>query len=158
PLLFEQAYAMHTLTWLDTDTPLPSPRQAPRHGLLAARVDLSTERLAEAYGKGLFPVYDPGDPLLWWSPVPRTLLGCSDLRISRSLAKRLRKLLRSEQEPGSNHKVTVNTAFRQVMQACAQPALGREQTWITADIMRVYQDWHRAGHVHSIELWQADSL
>ncbi|MBV6273059.1 leucyl/phenylalanyl-tRNA--protein transferase [Alcaligenaceae bacterium CGII-47] len=143
-----------SLSWIDADTPLPDASQALPGGLVAVGADLSTTRLAEAYAKGLFPWYNPGDPVLWWSPDPRMVLPCAALRLSHSLAKRLRQIARNERLPDPAIRVTLNTAFGAVIRACAH----RTQTWITPDIMAVYEDWHRQGHVHSIETWVDDKL
>lgn len=138
-----------TLIWIDAETPLPDTSQALPGGLVAVGANLSTARLAEAYGKGIFPWFNPGDPVLWWSPDPRMVLPCADLRISHSLAKRLRQIARNECLPDAAIRVTLNTAFGSVIRACAD----RGETWITPDIMAVYEDWHRQGNVHSVETW-----
>ncbi|MBB6083167.1 leucyl/phenylalanyl-tRNA--protein transferase [Castellaniella defragrans] len=86
-----------TLAWVEDRDPLPDPARAPvpASGLAAAGLDLSPARLAEAYRKGLFPWYGPGEPVLWWSPDPRMVLRCEDFRVSRSLAKRVRQFDRA---------------------------------------------------------------
>lgn len=137
------------LTWIDADTPLPDTSQALPGGLVAVGTDLSTQRLTEAYGKGIFPWFNPGDPVLWWSPDPRMVLPCAALRISHSLAKHLRQIERNESLPDPAIRITLNTAFGAVIRACAD----RTQTWITPDIVAVYEDWHRQGNVHSVETW-----
>ncbi|MFT0534197.1 leucyl/phenylalanyl-tRNA--protein transferase [Castellaniella hirudinis] len=154
-----------TIPWLDPDSALPDASQALPGGLLAAGLDLSPRRLREAYGKGAFPWYSPGEPVLWWSPDPRMVLQCNDFHISRSLAKRMRQF---------RHSVTLNQAFPQVIAHCARrgtprlpvgaartgqawqapgPAEGRDATWITPDIAAAYTAWHRQGRVHSVETW-----
>lgn len=138
-----------SLIWIDAEMPLPDTSRALPGGLVAVGADLSTERLAEAYAKGIFPWFNPGDPVLWWSPDPRMVLPCADLRISRSLAKRLRQVARNECLPDASIRVTLNTAFGSVIRACAD----RSETWITPEIMAVYEDWHRQGYVHSVETW-----
>ncbi len=161
------------IVWVEADTPLPDAGQALPGGLVAAGVDLSPARLHEAYSKGLFPWYSPGDPVLWWSPDPRMVLRCEDLRISRSLAKRIRQFGREPAAIGGLC-VTLNRAFPQVIAHCAdrgtprisvgaarsgqhwaapESAEGRDSTWITPDIVQVYTDWHARGHVHSVETW-----
>lgn len=128
------------------------------HGLLAAGADLSVERLNEAYRKGIFPWFNDGDPVLWWSPDPRMMLACEDLRISRSLAKRLRRIERSERDPQAPLQVTVDLAFKEVIRACAAPADKRPQTWISSAIQSAYHDWHLAGQAHSVEVWHHGQL
>jgi len=144
--------------WVQPTTPLPDPRVAPAHGLLAAGHDLSVARLQEAYGKGIFPWYGTNEPVLWWSPDPRLVLFCDEVHCSRSLRKKLRQFARQEQAPHAINKVTINLAFPQVIQACAAPQPGREQTWITPDIEAVYTAWHREGGAHSVEVWAHDEL
>ncbi|MER1969122.1 leucyl/phenylalanyl-tRNA--protein transferase [Castellaniella sp. GW247-6E4] len=162
------------LTWIDADTPLPDPSAGLPGGLVAAGLDLSPARLDEAYRKGLFPWYSPGDPVLWWSPDPRMVLSCADLRISHSLAKRVRQFNRDPRAPDAPLRVTTDLAFGEVIRACAQrhderlgigaaragipwPATpadaGRDATWITPDIIAVYEAWHRMGRAHSVETW-----
>lgn len=149
---------MNTIIWVDPATPLPRAHQASMHGLLAAGADLSVERLTEAYSKGIFPWFNEGDPVLWWSPDPRMLLRCDSLRISRSLAKVLRRIERTEHEPQAPVRVTVDLAFTDVIRACAAPVDKREVTWISSDIQNVYQAWHQAGQAHSIEVWRDGKL
>src|SRR5690606_29370309 len=90
-------------------------------GLLAAGGDLSVERLQEAYSKGIFPWFNPGDPVLWWSPNPRMVLACRDFRISRSLRKKLRQMERLEDTGDERIMVTTDLAFHHVIRACAGP-------------------------------------
>lgn len=149
---------MSNIIWLEARTPLPDPVSASRHGLLAAGHDLSVGRLKEAYSKGIFPWYQQGEPVLWWSPDPRMVLACDDLRISRSLAKRLRQLERPDVENPTSLTITTNLAFSAVMQECARPVTGREQTWITGQILEVYGQWHQLGNAHSIEVWRGSTL
>lgn len=144
------------IVWVDAGMPLPDARRAGVQGLLAAGADLSVARLEEAYTKGIFPWFNEGDPVLWWSPDPRMVLACDALHISRSLDRRLRRLARAEacDGPHPGQGVSTNLAFDAVMGACAQAVPGRELTWISADMRAVYGAWHRAGRVHSVEVWQ----
>lgn len=149
---------MSTIIWVEPGTPLPSARQASMHGLLAAGADLSVARLTEAYGKGIFPWFNEGDPVLWWSPDPRMVLACDDLHVSRSMRKLLRHIERSERMDHAPIRVTTDLVFRDVIQACAAAGDNREQTWISTEIQEVYQKWHEAGAAHSIEVWQDGNL
>src|SRR5690625_2012380 len=149
---------MSTIIWVDPATPLPCARQASMHGLLAAGADLSVERLAEAYSKGIFPWFNEGDPVLWWSPDPRMLLTCDELRVSRSLGKLLRRIERSERDDDAPIRVTVDLVFGDVIRACAAPAEKRAATWISPDVQDAYQAWHEAGHAHSVEVWRDGQL
>lgn len=114
------------------------------NGLLALGGCLSTERLLNAYRNGIFPWYNPGEPILWWSPDPRLVLFPDRVNISRSLAKTLRKGL---------FTVTFDRAFDQVMACCAEPRQASLGTWITDEMMQAYQDLHHQGLAHSVETW-----
>ncbi|NYT64714.1 leucyl/phenylalanyl-tRNA--protein transferase [Alcaligenaceae bacterium] len=149
---------MTDLVWLDDSTPLPSASQAPADGLLAVGGSLSIARLTEAYSKGIFPWFNEGDPILWWSPDPRMVLHCNQLKISRSLAKKLRQIARVEGSAQASIKITSNTAFDAVIHACAAPQDHRPATWISPDIRQAYGDWHKVGQAHSVEVWMNDTL
>jgi leucyl/phenylalanyl-tRNA--protein transferase len=143
------------LPWVDPDTPLPPVECAMSEpdGLLAAGADLSVERLTEAYSRGIFPWYSEGEPVLWWSPNPRMVLACDEFIVSHSMAKLLRRLAREEQQPHPRVQVCVDTAFDDVLHACAAPRDGRAGTWITSEMREAYAAWHRAGTAHSVETW-----
>lgn len=129
----------------------PDVGDALRHpnGLLAAGGDLSTERLLSAYRRGIFPWFSEGDPILWWSPDPRTVLIPERLRISRSLRKRLRRRLLG---------VSMDQAFGAVIRACAAPRGPDEGTWIVPAMVRAYETLHRLGWAHSVEVWSGERL
>lgn len=114
------------------------------NGLLAAGGDLSPERLLAAYRQGIFPWYAEGEPILWWSPEPRMVLAPSEFAISRSLAKTLRN---------RRYEVRADSAFAQVMTACAAPRDGAGGTWISAEMQAAYLRLHQLGYAHSIETW-----
>jgi leucyl/phenylalanyl-tRNA--protein transferase len=148
------------LPWLDPDTPFPPVEEALADpaGLLAAGADLSLPRLALAYANGVFPWYGPGEPILWWSPDPRMVLALDDFSPSHSLRKLLRKIAREEALAEPRVQVCVDTAFDQVMQACAAPRPGQPGTWITPAMQQAYRQWHAAGRVHSVETWMDGRL
>lgn len=140
------------LTWLDRSSlQFPALTKALRepNGLLAAGGDLSAERLIAAYRHGCFPWYEQGQPILWWSPDPRTVLLPANLHISRSL----RKVLRSDQ-----FSVTFDRNFSEVIHACAQPRDAQHGTWITSAIQNAYIALHQQGVAHSVEVWHDDEL
>ena len=120
-------------------------------GLLAVGGDLRVERLLEAYRHGVFPWYNEGQPILWWSPDPRAILFFDDLKISRSLRKTLRQGLFS---------ITLDTQFRQVAEACSAPRTNTDTpgTWIHPEMINAYCQLHHMGHAHSVEVWQDDEL
>ena len=147
------------LTWIDDETPLPPTRLAlgpdtDAPGLLAAGGLVTPARLEEAYRAGVFPWYSAGQPVLWWSPDPRMVLPVAEFRLHRSLAKVLRRFLRT---PGN--AVRVDSAFGRVVEACAgTPRDGQQGTWIVPAMVRAYLAWHRLGRVHSFETWEGDTL
>jgi leucyl/phenylalanyl-tRNA--protein transferase len=118
-------------------------------GLLAIGGDLEPARLLGAYRRAIFPWYSAGQPILWWSPDPRCVLEPANLHISRSLRKRLRN---------DDYRVTFNSAFEQVLSACAAPRDGNRETWLTPDMAAAYLRLHRMGHCISIECWHGDLL
>lgn len=118
-------------------------------GLLAAGGDLSPGRLLAAYRNAVFPWFSPGDPILWWSPSQRMVLAPGQVRITRSLAKAMRN---------RRYRITIDTAFEQVMRACAAPRDGQNGTWITDEMVAAYAELHRMGHAHSYEFWLDDRL
>jgi leucyl/phenylalanyl-tRNA---protein transferase len=98
---------------------------------------------------GIFPWYSDGQPLLWWSPHPRMVLIPAELKLARSLRKRLAR---------RDYEIRCDTRFRDVMRACAAPRTSEEGTWITKDMIRAYTALHRAGHAHSVETWRGGEL
>lgn len=134
------------IAWLDRTLRFP-PLAAALHepnGLLAVGGDLAPQRLLEAYRRGIFPWYSPGDPILWWSPDPRMVLFPGELKISRSLTKTLRN---------KAYEVRFDTAFEAVIGACAAPRNGESGTWIVQDIQEAYVRLHALGYAHSVETW-----
>ena len=118
-------------------------------GLLAAGGDLSPQRLIEAYHRGIFPWFNEGEPILWWSPDPRMVLFPGELKISRSLRKTLKK---------DNYEIRVDNAFSEVMQACAAPRGEQPGTWIHAEMISAYTALHEMGVAHSVEVWMRGKL
>ena len=146
--------SIESLYWLpddNDDAPFPPVELALRDpdGLLAFGGSLSVHRLLHAYRQGIFPWYSEGQPIMWWSPDPRAVLFPDELKISRSLRKTLKK------EP---YHVTLDTAFAEVMDACADPRDDNPGTWITDEMKDAYYDLHQQGHAHSVEAWQDREL
>ncbi|MDH5736671.1 MAG: leucyl/phenylalanyl-tRNA--protein transferase [Gammaproteobacteria bacterium] len=141
-----------TLPWLEetdysfppVDTALEDP-----NGLLAVGGDLSVARLIVAYRQGIFPWYEEGGPLLWWSPNPRSVLIPEQFRISRSLRKKLNS---------QRFTVTCNQAFEVVVEACSDTRAYTSSTWITPYMQRAYCRLHEMGYAHSIEVWEDKQL
>ena len=128
----------------------PNPHLAPAEGLLASSSSLTSELLLDAYAHGIFPWFDSDDrPVLWWSPDPRAVVSPSDLRISKSLAKRLKAF---------TYRVTVDRAFADVVAGCAAPRAKQDGTWITPRMQSAYGRLHALGFAHSVETWRDDEL
>ncbi|WP_281686447.1 leucyl/phenylalanyl-tRNA--protein transferase [Pseudomonas citronellolis] len=140
------------LSWLSRSNfdfpPLEQALHEP-NGLLAAGGDLDPRRLVAAYRHGCFPWYQDDQPILWWSPDPRTVLFPDELHVSRSLAKCLRQ---------GRYRVTFDTAFDRVIAACAAPRDYADGTWITQPMQDAYRQLHRMGIAHSVESWDGDEL
>ena len=119
------------------------------NGLLAVGGDLSAARLLEAYQRGIFPWYEPGEPILWWTPQPRAVLRPAEFHESKSL----RKFLQTNE-----WRVEYDLRFEQVINACAAPSPGREETWISDDMKAAYVELHRLGYAHSVEVIDNDRL
>ena len=133
------------------DEPFPPVGQAETepNGLLAVGGDLSSTRLLNAYRRGIFPWYSADQPILWWSPDPRTVLYPERLKISRSLRKTLRN---------KPFVVTFDRAFASVVTACSAPRKYAQGTWITAQMLAAYRELHRIGYAHSVEVWLEERL
>ncbi|WP_199608708.1 leucyl/phenylalanyl-tRNA--protein transferase [Flocculibacter collagenilyticus] len=137
---------------LPTDKHLfPSPEYAlaEPNGLLAVGGDLNPHRLMTAYYYGIFPWFSDGEPIMWWSPNPRAILDLSELHVSRSLKKLIRK---------TPFTITLNHCFEDVIHACAAPRDTQDETWITQDMINAYTQLHQNGKAHSIEIWQNNML
>lgn len=136
---------------LRSDEPFPPVQSAlaEPNGLLAAGGDLHPDRLITAYRHGIFPWFSEGQPILWWSPDPRMALAPADIRVTRSLAKALRK---------SQYEVRADSAFRAVMLACAEPRPDQDGTWINEEMITAYCALHQRGIAHSIETWRNGEL
>jgi leucyl/phenylalanyl-tRNA--protein transferase len=136
----------------DPQAPFPPATRALRDpdGLLAAGGDLSPARLLNAYGHGIFPWFNEGDPILWWSPDPRVVFDTATFR----LPSRFRRKLRA-----SGWRLRADQDFAGVMLACAQaPRPGQDGTWIGASMLAAYGELHRLGHAHSVEVYAGDAL
>ncbi len=145
---------MSGIAWLpktDPPTALPptSRALAEPNGLLAVGGALTPEWLIHAYRQGVFPWYSAEQPILWWAPDPRAVLFPSEFRISRSLSRSIAK---------RGYETRINTAFAEVIEACAGPRRGTPGTWITPEMHEAYVLLHRRGVAHSFETWHADRL
>lgn len=142
------------LHWLDPrepDQPFPPVHLALRqpNGLLAIGGDLSPARLLRAYAQGIFPWYNPDEPILWWCPDPRAVLDPRRFHVSHSLAKRLKR---------RDVDLSMDLAFDEVLAGCAARRRQGRGTWLGEDMRRAYQRLHELGHAHSVEVWRGDRL
>lgn len=141
-----------TLQWLDRESltfpPLTRALKEP-NGLLAIGGDLTANRLISAYKNGIFPWYNEGEPVLWWSPDPRTIIATDAIRINRSLKKFLKRL---------PYTITINNAFDEVIELCADAPFRKEGTWIVDEMVDAYQELHQLGYAHSVEVWYQGKL
>jgi leucyl/phenylalanyl-tRNA--protein transferase len=117
--------------------------------LLAAGGGLSLPRLVDAYRRGIFPWFSEGDPVLWWCPDPRMVLPTDAVHVSRSLRRRLRR---------GDYEISFDTAFDQVLRACAAPRRHDAGTWLVPAMMHAYRHLHESGVAHSVEIWMNGTL
>ena len=132
----------------------PDPELADDHGFLAHGGDLRVNTLLSAYQQGIFPWFNEGEPILWWSPNPRMILPTKDMHISRSLTKTIRS---------NRYQITCNTAFADVISACSEPRTPKNKTiepgtWITPAMKDAYLALFSAGYAVSIEAWEKQQL
>lgn len=139
------------ISWLNENDPFPDPETALANpnGLLAGGGDLSVGRLLSAYRQGIFPWFNPGEPILWWAPDPRMVLFPEEFKLSRSLRRRLKR---------GSCEIRVDGAFSQVMMECAAPRAKQKGTWISPVMMAAYTRLHRMGHAHCVETWMEGEL
>lgn len=119
------------------------------NGLLAFGDDLSPKRIYQAYQHGIFPWFSDGEPVMWWSPSPRAIIVTKTIRINKTLKKVLKR---------ENFTVTLNQAFEQVIEHCADAPFREEETWIVSPMLQAYKQLHKLGRAHSIEVWKGDEL
>lgn len=128
----------------------PDPRDATHEGVVAVGGRPEPEYLLEAYRRGIFPWPVEGYPLLWFSPPERAILLFDELHVARSLARERRR---------ASLRFTIDRAFGRVIRACAAvPRAHEDGTWITPDMIRGYEEFHRLGHAHSVEVWDGNEL
>jgi leucyl/phenylalanyl-tRNA--protein transferase len=136
--------------YLSTTLFFPPVDQANRDGILAIGGDLSPERLQLAYKSGVFPWFEDGEPIMWWSPNPRMVLFLDELIVSKSMRNILNR---------NSFKVTFNQNFRDVISNCQNIERdGQNGTWITNDMIEAYCKMHELGIAKSVEVWQDEVL
>jgi leucyl/phenylalanyl-tRNA--protein transferase len=119
------------------------------NGLLAWGGELQPARLLNAYRLGVFPWYSEGQPILWWSPVPRCVIFPGNVYLSKRTGRRYNSGV---------YRLTADSAFPEVMHACAAPRGDEQGTWITQDMLEAYYQLHLLGHAHSLEVWEGREL
>jgi leucyl/phenylalanyl-tRNA---protein transferase len=138
------------MRYLLADTPFPHPSEASPEGLVAFGGDLSPQRILTAYKLGIFPWFNPDEPILWWSPDPRMVLFPHRFKVSKSLNKTIRM---------ETFKVTFNQHFSAVIQSCAKvKRVGQRGTWITEEMIKTYEELHLRGNAISVEVWKENKL
>ncbi|MAN59970.1 MAG: leucyl/phenylalanyl-tRNA--protein transferase [Flavobacteriaceae bacterium] len=138
------------MVYLDSSLWFPDVSEATSDGVLALGGDLSVERLLLAYRSGIFPWYEEGQPIIWWSPNPRMVLFPNNLKVSKSLRQTLRS---------GKFRVTFNSCFPEVIAQCAAiQRPGQHGTWITPEMQRAYVTLHQRGFARSVEVWQDREL
>jgi len=136
--------------WLPQTPVFPDPRESGAGDLVAVGGDLGTRRLVQAYRQGIFPWYERGSPILWWSPDPRLILEPERLHVPR----RLERLLRQK-----HFTLSLDLDFKAVITSCASVHLQRAQgTWILPEMIAAYCRLHEQGYAHSLELWRGENL
>lgn len=138
------------LTLLSDAIVFPESRWASKDGIIAIGGDLRSERLLLAYSKGIFPWYNEGSEIIWWTPDPRFVLFPKDLKVSKSMKQVIR-----------SHKfsITYDTQFEEVITHCKNNIrVDQDGTWITDEMMKAYIELHKLGHAHSVEVWQNNQL
>ncbi len=133
---------------INDDDLFPDPETSDKQGLLLIGGKLTPQRVLQAYSQGIFPWYSSGSPVLWWSPNPRLIIMPSEFKITRSLQKSLKKPF----------QFTIDTAFTEVIQACATCADRTDNTWINSEMIETYTQLHTLGYAHSFEVWRNDEL
>lgn len=124
----------------------PNPHLAEEDGLLAVGGELNMDFIIEAYANGIFPWFNSDEPILWWSPNPRSVIFVDEIHISKSMKKFMKN---------TTYSVTMDKSFTEVLRACGEI---REETWISDDIETAYTDLYDKGIAHSVEVWEGDRL
>jgi len=140
------------IPWLSSDSstfPSLSSALTDPNGLLAFGDDLSPERITQAYQNGIFPWFSDNDPVMWWSPDPRAIINIAEININKTLQKVIKR---------GHFQVSLNQAFEQVIELCADAPFRHEETWIVDPMLSAYKTLHHQGIAHSIEVWHEQRL
>ena len=141
---------MGRLHYLDDSLWFPPVEEALSDGLLAIGGDLSIEKLLLAYKNGIFPWYNENEIPMWWSPDPRFVLFPTDLKVSSSMRRLMKK---------NQFEFRINTTFEEVIQNCSSiTRKGMNGTWISEEVATAYTQLHYLGYAHSAEAWYKGKL
>ncbi len=135
------------LFWIDEGHPFPSSENTQPNGLLCAGGNLEPATLITAYSHGIFPWYSADEPILWWSPDPRMVLFPGEFKTSHSLQRTIRQ---------QRFEIRIDSAFADVITACAAPRTPEGGTWIVPEMVQAYTHLHQLGIAHSVESWIVD--
>jgi leucyl/phenylalanyl-tRNA---protein transferase len=133
--------------WHNRKRPWVPPEYATPEGIVGVGGDLKPSTLLKAYSTGVFPWFNDGDPVIWWSPDPRAVIPIDTFHVPRRLAATIRQ---------NRFRITVNERFQEVIRACGENR--GEGTWVTDGMVEAYTALHRRGHAHSLEAWAGDTL
>jgi leucyl/phenylalanyl-tRNA---protein transferase len=148
--MFQSQIYYFQLLLMERHIQFPDPNLAEDEGLVASGGELSVEFLISAYSQGLFPWFNEGDPILWWSPNPRMVLFPSDFKCSASFKQTLHS---------NKFSLRIDENFELVIKNCSlKKRNGQEGTWITNDMIAAYTRLHQAGYAHSFETWRDNIL
>ena len=148
--VFRFFYLKNLLYQLSKSIWFPSHDESDKDGLIAIGGDLSVERLLHAYRSGIFPWFNEGQPLLWWSPDPRMILFPKNFKVSKSLKKTINS---------SRFDVLVDTSFNNIIRQCQEdPRFGQSGTWIDDEMVKAYTNLHKEGYAHSYEVFENGEL
>jgi len=134
---------------LSQELVFPDPFEADETGLLAVGGDLNVDRLLLAYSHGIFPWFNPEDPIMWWSPAWRPIFIPGEMKVSKSLKRTIRKNI---------FEIRMDTSFEQVIRLCGELRRDKEGTWISEEMIQSYTLLHEMGFAHSVEAWQNRQL
>lgn len=134
---------------LSNELIFPDPFEADESGMLAIGGDLNIDRLLLAYSQGIFPWFNPDDPIMWWSPAWRPIFIPGEIKVSKSLRRTIRKNI---------FEIRMDTEFEAVMRACGDLRKDEEGTWITEEMIEAYTIMHKMGYAHSVEAWKDNEL
>ena len=140
------------VTLLDNSNEFPPASSADKSGIVAVGGDLSAARLLSAYENGIFPWFNPGEMIMWWSPEERGIIPLDGLRVHKSMRNEINRM---------RYTVTYDTCFKDVITQCSNSFRGEKaqpETWIGQNMINAYLELHNLGVAHSVEVWKGAEL